>query len=76
MSFLRQNSNSLNDQKTEPNEQYGEVDHVTDCIDHGCVQAYDNMCIEDIVLYLSCYRIHLWNRFENKTKKPSHKCLV
>ena len=58
MSSLRQNSNSLNDQKTEPNEQYGEVDHVTDSIDHGCVQAYDNMCIESVVLYLSCYRVN------------------
>ena len=46
MSSLRQNSSSLNDQKTEPNEYYGEVGHVTDCIDHGCVQAYDSMCIE------------------------------
>ena len=41
MSSLRQNSNSLNDQKTGPNEQYGEVGHVTDSINHGCVQAYD-----------------------------------
>ena len=53
MSSLRQNSNMLNDQKTEPNEQYKEVGHVTDSIDHGCVQAYDSMCIEDVVLYLS-----------------------
>ena len=35
MSSLRQSSNSLNDQKTELNEQYGEVGHVTDSIDHG-----------------------------------------
>ena len=41
---------SLKDQKTEPNEQYGEVGHVTDTIDHGCVQAYDSMCIEDVLL--------------------------
>ena len=36
MSSLRQDSNLLNDQKTEPNEQYGEVGHVTDSIDHVC----------------------------------------
>ena len=76
MNSLRQNSNSLNDQKTEPNEQYGEVGHVTDSIDHGCVQAYDSMCIEDIILHLSCYCIYLWNHFENETEKPSQKCLV
>ena len=40
MSSLRQNSNMLNDQKIEPNKQYGEVGHVTDSIDHRCVQAY------------------------------------
>ena len=74
MSSLRQNSNMLNDQKTEPNEQYEEVGHVTDSIDHGCVQAYDNMCIEDVVLYLNCYSVHLWNYFENETEKPSQKC--
>ena len=50
MRFLRQNSNMLNDQKTKPNEQYEEVGHVTDSIDHGCVQAYDSICIEDVVL--------------------------
>ena len=69
MSSLRQNSNSLNDQKTKPNEQYGEVGHVIDSINHGYVQAYDSMCIEDVVLYL----VHLWNHFENETEKPSHK---
>ena len=37
MSSLRQNLNMLNDQKTELNEQYEEVSHVTDSIDHGCV---------------------------------------
>ena len=37
MSSLRHNSNSLNDQKTKPNEQFGEVGHVTDSIDHRCV---------------------------------------
>ena len=37
MSSLRQNLNMLNDQKTESNEQYEEVGHVTDSIDHGCV---------------------------------------
>ena len=52
MISLRQNLNSLNDQKTEPNEHYEEVDHVTNSIDHECVQAYDTMCIEDVVLYL------------------------
>ena len=57
MSSLRQNSNSLNDQKTKPNEQYGEGGHVIDNIDHGCVQAYDNMCIKEVVLYLDCYCI-------------------
>ena len=59
MSSLRQNSNLLNDQKTEPNKHYGEVDHVIDSIDHGCAQAYDIMCIEDVVLYLGCYHVHL-----------------
>ena len=59
MSSLRQNLNLLHDQKTKSNEQYGEVDHVTDSIDHRCVQAYDNMCIEDVVLYLGCYCVHL-----------------
>ena len=59
MSSLRQNSNMLNDQKTESDEQYGEVGHVIDSINHGCVQAYDGMCIEDVVFYLGCYRIHL-----------------
>ena len=76
MSSLRHNSNSLNDQKTELNEQYGKVVHVTDSIDHGCVQAYDSKWIEDIVLYLNCYHIHLWNRFENETEKLSQKCRV
>ena len=52
MSSLRQDLNLLNDQNIEPNEQCGEVSHVTDSIDHGCVQAYDSMCIEDVVLYL------------------------
>ena len=50
--ILRQSSNLLNDQKIEPNEQYEEVGHVTDSIDHGYVQAYDSMCIEDVVPYL------------------------
>ena len=76
MSSLRQNLNSVNDQKIEPNEQYGEIDHVIDSIDHGRVQAYDNMSIEDVVLYLNCYRVHLWNHFEKETEKPSHKCLM
>ena len=75
MSSLRQNSNSnsnsVNDQKIESNEQYGEVDHVTDSIDHGCVQIYDSMCIEEVVLYLGCYDVHLWNYFENETEKLS-----
>ena len=70
MSSLRQDSNLLNDQKTKSNEQYGEVDYVIDNIDHGCVQAYDSMRIEDVVLYLGYYRIHLWNHFENETEKP------
>ena len=73
---MRQSLNLLNDQKTEPNKQYGEVGHVTDSIDHECIQVYDNMCIEDVVLYLGFYRIHLWNRFENETEKPSQLCLV
>ena len=76
MSSLRQNSNMLNDQKTELNEQYEEVGHVTDSINHRGVQAYDSMYIEDVVLYLGCYRVHLWNHFENETEKPSHKCPV
>ena len=59
MSSLRQNSNLLNDQKTKENEQYGEVDHVTDSIDHGCVKAYDSVFIEDVVLYLNFYCVHL-----------------
>ena len=71
MSSLRQNSNMLNDQKIELNEQYEEVGHVTDSIDLRCVQAYDSMCIEDVVLYLGCYCIHIWNHFENETEKPS-----
>ena len=71
MSSLRQNSNSLNDQKTEPNEQYGEVGHGIDSINHRCVRAYDNICIEDVVLYLDCYCVHLWNHFENEIEKPS-----
>ena len=75
MSSLRQNSNMLNDQKTKPNEQY-EVGHVTDSIDHGCVQAYDSMCIEDVVLYLGFYRVHFWNHLEKETKKQSQKCPV
>ena len=76
MSSLRQNSNMLNDQKIEPNEQYEEVGHVTDIIDHGCVQAYGSMCIEDVVLYLDCYCVHLWNHLEKETEKPSQKCPV
>ena len=44
MSSLRQNSNMLNDQKTEPNEQYEEVGHVTDNIDHGCVCKPMTVC--------------------------------
>ena len=76
MSSLRQNSNSLNDQKTEPNEQYREVGHVTDNINHKCVQACYSRCSEDVVLDLSCYHVHLWNHFENETEKPSQKCLV
>ena len=71
MRSLRQNSNMLNDQKTEQNEQYEEVGHVTDSIDHKCVQAYDSMCIEDVVLYLGRYRVHLWNHLKKETKKPS-----
>ena len=55
MSSMRHNSNLLNDQKIEPIEQYGEVSHVTDSIDHECVQAYDSMCIKNVVLYLGCY---------------------
>ena len=76
MSSLIQNSNSLNDQKTESNEQYGEVGHVTDSIDHECVQACYSRCSEDAVLDLGCYHVHLWNHFENETKKPSQKCQV
>ena len=76
MSSLRQNSNMLNDQKTEPNKQYEEGSHVTDSIDHECVQAYDSICIEDVVLYLSCYPVHLWKHIENETEKPSQKCLM
>ena len=49
MSSLRQNSNSLNDQKTEANEQYEEVDHVTDSIHHEYVQACYSRCSEDVV---------------------------
>ena len=71
MSSLRQNSNSVDDQKIEPNEHYGEVDHVTDSIDHGCGQACDSMFSEDIALYLDCYCVHLGNHFENETEKPS-----
>ena len=76
MNSLRQNSNMLNDHKTWPNEHYEEVDHVIDIIDHGCVQAYGSMCIENIVLYLGCYRVHLWNHLEKETEKSSQKCPV
>ena len=44
MSSLRQNSNSVDDQKIEPNEHYEEVSHVTNSINHGCGQACDSMC--------------------------------
>ena len=76
MSSLRQNSNSVDDQKIEPNEHFGEVVHVTDSINHGYGQAYYSMCSEDVALYLGCYRVHLENHFENETKKSSQKCLV
>ena len=39
MSSLRQNSNSVDDQKINPNEHYEEVSHVTDIIEHRCGQA-------------------------------------
>ena len=71
MSSLRQKSNSMGDQKIEPNEHYEEV---TDSINHGCGQACGNMCSED-VLYLGCNRVHLGNHFKNETEKPSQKCL-
>ena len=76
MSSLRRNSNSVDDQKIEPNEHYEEVNHVTDIIDHGCGQGWYSMCSEDVVLYLGCYRVHLENHFETETKNPSQKCLV
>ena len=63
---LRQKSNSVDDQKIEPNGHYGEVGHVTDSIG----QARDSMCSEDVVLYHSCYCVHLRNHFENETEKP------
>ena len=69
MNSLRQNSNMLTDHKTESNEQYEEVGHVADRINHGCVQAYDNMCIKDVVLYLGCYHVHLWNHLEKETEE-------
>ena len=59
MSSLRQNSNLLNDQKTEINELYGEVGHVTDSIDHKCVHACYSRYNEDVVLNLGCYNVHL-----------------
>ena len=71
MSSLRQKSNSVDDQKIEPNEHYGEVGHVTDNIDHRCGQACDSMCSEDVVLYHSCYCVHLGNHFKNETEKSS-----
>ena len=40
MSSMRQNSNSLNDQKTEPNELYEEVGHVTDSIDTSVSKTF------------------------------------
>ena len=64
MSSLRHNSNSLNDQNTKPNEQYREVSHVTDSIDHECVQACYSRCNEDVVLDLGSYLVHLWNHFD------------
>ena len=74
MSSLRQNSNSnsnsLHDQKTEPNEQYGEVDHVIDSIDHRCVQAYDNMCIE------GAFTSEITSRMRLRNHHSSQKCPV
>ena len=71
MSSLRRNSNSVDDQKIEPNEQYGEVGRVTDSIDHRCGQACYSMCSEDVVVYLGCHRVRFRNYFENETEKPS-----
>ena len=68
MSSLRHNSNSMDDQKIEPNEHYREVGHITNNIDHGCGLACDSMCSEENVLYLGCYHVHLINHFENETK--------
>ena len=76
MSSLRQNSDSVDDQKIEPNEHDWEIGHVTDSIDHGCGQACYIMCSEDVVLYLGCYRICLGNHIKNETEKPSQKCLM
>ena len=76
MSSLRQNSNFLNDQKTELNEQYREVGHVTNSIDRECVQVCYSRCSEDIVLDLGCYHVHLWNHFKNEIEKSSQNYLV
>ena len=80
MSSLRRNSNSemhvVDDQKIEPNEHYEEVGHVTDSINHGCGQVCNNICNENVVLYLENYRFHLENHFENETEKQSQKCGV
>ena len=67
---MRRNSNSV-DQKIELNEHCEEVSNVTNRIDHGRGQAHYSMCSEDIVLYLSCYRVHLGNHFKNETEKSS-----
>ena len=76
----KRNSNleirAVDDQKIDPNEHYKEDNHVTDSIDHGCGQAYYSMCSEDVVLYLSCYRVHLRTHFKIETEKSSQKCLV
>ena len=73
---MRQNSNSVDNQKIKPNEHYGVVGHVTDSFDHGCGQACYSMCSEDVVLYLGCYCVHLGNHFEIEIEKPSQKCGV
>ena len=64
MSSLRQNSNSVDDQKIGPNEHYGEVGHVTNSINHECGQVCDSMSSEDVVLYVGCYHVHLKRRMK------------
>lgn len=54
----------MKDQKIEPYEQYVEVDHITNSIDHSGGQACCSMCTKDIVFYLGYHHFHLENWLE------------